>query len=95
MGARGPKPGFKKARQVAQEQVQQAPAVAPVSDVVCDPAAVHAMPAAYRENPEKLGGAALKELAHKRGLSRTECERLPDVKLREQLRYLAYRQYDR
>jgi len=51
------------------------------------------LPAAHRENPDKLGGAALRHLAHRRGIARSEAERLPDDRLREQLRYRAYQQY--
>lgn len=50
--------------------------------------------AADRENPEKLSGSALRELAHKRGLARSDVATMDDVKIRTQLRYLTYRQYD-
>lgn len=50
---------------------------------------------AERENPEKLQGEDLRRLAHARGLSRSEIGRCSDQKLREQLRYVAYSQYDR
>lgn len=50
--------------------------------------------AADRENPEKLSGCALRELAHRRGLARSEVERMDDDKIRIQLRYLTHRQYD-
>ena len=49
--------------------------------------------AADRENPEKLSGSDLRELAHRRGLARSELERMDDDKIRVQLRYLAQRQY--
>lgn len=49
--------------------------------------------AADRENPEKLSGSDLRDLAHKRGLSRSEVERMDDDKIRMQLRYLTFRQY--
>jgi hypothetical protein len=51
------------------------------------------MPVAHRENPEKLEGDALKALAHRRGMPKSELEKMPDAKIREQLKYLAYRQY--
>ena len=52
------------------------------------------MSAADRENPKKLSGDALRELAWRRGISRTECARLTDAKIREQLEYLIHRQYE-
>ena len=52
-----------------------------------------ALSAADRENPEKLAGSDLRDLAHKRGLSRSEVERMDDDKIRMQLRYLTFRQY--
>lgn len=110
MGARGPKPGFKARRaaeaaaRAAQGQASQ-PVPAPARVVrrpkeaaqpsLCERVEdLAALPAAHRENPEKLAGAALRHLAHRRGISRSEADRLSDVKLREQLRYLAYQQYE-
>ncbi|HEY0955822.1 MAG TPA: hypothetical protein VGE36_13740 [Roseateles sp.] len=49
--------------------------------------------AADRENPDKLSGAALRALAHRRGVSRSEAEGMSDDKLRMQLRYITHRQY--
>jgi len=49
--------------------------------------------AADRENPDKLTGDALRALAHRRGVSRSEAEHMPDDKLRMQLRYITNRQY--
>lgn len=53
-----------------------------------------ALSAADRENPEKLSGSDLRELAHRRGLARSDVERMDDDKIRTQLRYLNHRQYD-
>lgn len=53
-----------------------------------------ALSAADRENPEKLSGSALHELAHRRGLARSDIAKMDDEKIRTQLRYLTYRQYD-
>lgn len=47
-----------------------------------------------RENPDKLTGAALHALAHRRGLARSSLPAMSDEKIREQLRLLTYRQYD-
>lgn len=57
-------------------------------------AAQVALSAADRENPEKLSGSALHELAHRRGLARSDIDKMDDDKIRTQLRYLTYRQYD-
>jgi len=53
-----------------------------------------ALSAADRENPDKLTGSDLRALAHRRGLARSDVERMDDEKIRTQLRYLTYRQYD-
>ena len=49
--------------------------------------------AAERENPDKLTGQALRDLAHRRGIARSESARMDDAKLRMQLRYITNRQY--
>lgn len=49
--------------------------------------------AADRENPAKLTGQALRDLAHRRGIARSEAEGMSDEKLRMQLRYITQRQY--
>jgi hypothetical protein len=96
VGKRGPQPGFKAKR--AQEAAvagvaTAAAAAAPVPDAgdfVCDPVVAARLPLQYREHPEKLGGEALRQLAHRRGLSRSEVDRMTDAKVREQLRFRAY-----
>lgn len=62
--------------------------------VIAEQPEMQALSAADRENPEKLAGSALRDLAHKRGLARSEVERMDDDKIRIQLRYLTHRQYD-
>lgn len=52
---------------------------------------VEVLSAADRENPAKLSGQALKDLGHRRGLSRSEMERMDDDKIRMQLRYVTAR----
>lgn len=52
------------------------------------------LPAHARENPAMLSGEALRDLAHQRGLARSELAAMSDDKIREQLRYATYRQYD-
>lgn len=49
--------------------------------------------AADRENPDKLAGDALRALAHRRGIARSEAATMTDDKLRMQLRYITQRQY--
>lgn len=49
--------------------------------------------ASDRENPDKLAGENLRALAHRRGIARSESERMDDAKLRMQLRYITNRQY--
>ena len=66
------------ARRDARAIPQAAPAVLSASD---------------RENPDKLSGEDLRDLAHRRGVSRSEAEHMPDDKLRMQLRYITNRQY--
>ena len=53
-----------------------------------------ALSAADRENPAKLSGSDLRALAYRRGLAKSEVERMDDDKIRVQLRYLTHRQYD-
>ncbi len=57
------------------------------------PAIAEPLSAADRENPEKLTGEALRALAHRRGIARSEAETMSDEKLRMQLRYITHRQY--
>lgn len=49
--------------------------------------------AADRENPEKLSGQALKDLAHRRGMAKSILATMPDDKIRMELRYIVNRQY--
>lgn len=46
-----------------------------------------------RENPERLSGQDLRDLAHRRGIARSEAARLTDEKLRLELHILTTRQY--
>ena len=56
-------------------------------------AAMPVLSASDRENPNKLTGEDLRALAHRRGISRSELERMDDAKVRMQLRYITSRQY--
>ena len=60
--------------------------------VIAEPDA-QPLTAADRENPEKLAGSDLRSLAHRRGLARSELDRMDDDNIRMQLRYLTFRQY--
>lgn len=55
------------------------------------PALLVEVPAHHREHPDKLSGQALRDLAHRHGLARSEMEPMTDEKIRDQLKYLAYR----
>jgi hypothetical protein len=95
MGTRGPKQGWK-ARQFA-----QAPAAEPLQPAEVDTVSTSAEPvepvrmsAADAANPGKLSGDALRKLAHNRGMSRSEMAGMDDAKVRTQLKYLTYRQYE-
>jgi len=57
-------------------------------------AALSSLSAADRENPDKLTGQPLRELAYRRGLARSSLETMSDEKIREQLRYITHRQYE-
>lgn len=86
MAKPGPKPGFRRAPQDAQETAQldgaqPEPNIPPLS-------------ASDRENPDKLSGDALRALAHRRGLARSTLPSMSDEKIREQLRYMTYNQYE-
>lgn len=47
-----------------------------------------------RENPDKLTGQDLRALAHRRGLARSSLTSMPDDKIRRELKFITYRQYD-
>lgn len=100
MGARGPKKGFKLARlEGAGTPLSAIEAPAPEKPAKMAPLAESSAPtaptAADLENPNKLEGDALRDLAHKRGLSRSELDGMPDAKIRMQLLYVTNRQYMR
>jgi len=100
MGARGPKKGFKLARlEGAETPLSSIDATKPETPAIVAPSAEPVTPtaltAADMENPNKLEGDALRDLAHKRGLSRSELEGMPDAKIRMQLLYVTNRQYMR
>lgn len=48
------------------------------------------LPAYHKEHPDKLSGQALRDLAHRHGLAKSELATMPDEKIRVQLRYIAY-----
>lgn len=102
MGARGPQRGSAKAKEAAAQAVATKKAKAEPNRVPDAPKVQKAsepeqqaepLSAAHRENPEKLAGQALKDLGHRRGLSRSAMAAMSDEKIRTELRYLAYAQY--
>lgn len=60
-------------------------------DVSGDSGEASALPAHHREHPDMLAGDALKALAHRQGLAKSQLATMSDDKIREQLKYLAYR----
>jgi pyruvate/2-oxoglutarate dehydrogenase complex dihydrolipoamide acyltransferase (E2) component len=100
VGQRGPKPGWKKAKQAQAANAAAAPAAKKPARAATQPttearkADVVVLSAADRENPEKLSGEALVKLAHRRGIALSDLAKMSDAKIREQLRYLVHRQYD-
>lgn len=53
-----------------------------------------ALSAADRENPGKLDGEALRELAYRRGLARSNLASMSDEKIRRELNFIIRRQYE-
>lgn len=47
-----------------------------------------------RDNPDHLGGEALRQFANERGMALSEVNTMTDAKVREQLRYLTSTAYD-
>lgn len=100
MGSRGPKPGFKQARAEQAASATPAPDAATVAQPSpVEPVAASAIPtpvlsASDRENPDKLSGQALRDLAHRRGIAKSILPTLSDEKIRTELRYATYRQYE-
>lgn len=49
------------------------------------------LPTHHRENPDKLTGDPLRALAHRHGMAKSDLATMSDEKIRDQLKYLAYR----
>lgn len=64
---------------------------APMAHVSGDAGEAQALPAHHREHPDMLTGDALKALAHRQGMAKSELATMSDEKIRDQLKYLAYR----
>lgn len=98
MATRGPKPGWKQSGLIEAKETPPAPVdptKVPEVQVVNPPEpTAQRLTAADLENPSKISGQMLKDLAHKRGLSRSSMEDMPDDKIREQLRYITQNQYE-
>ncbi len=56
-----------------------------------EPALVERVPAHHREHPDKISGQALRDLAHKKGMAKSEVANMSDDKIRIQLKYIDYR----
>jgi hypothetical protein len=92
MSKPGPKPGWKQRRALMESQADgaSAPLLEPVQASVQEaPTSAHA-----RENPAMLQGDALKALAYRKGLAKSDLAHMTDEKIREQLKYATYRQYE-
>jgi hypothetical protein len=87
---RGRPAGWKKALLLAGEP-QAEKALASLSEVI---EAEKPLPAYLREHPEMLTGDALRALAHKHGIARSEAAKMSDEKIRLQLKYAIYRRYE-
>lgn len=109
MGQRGPKPGWKKGgaasaspdgAALGKASNKAAPAAAEPDHLPPQPPPPVAageqpcLSTADRNNPAKLAGDDLKKLAHNRGMSKSEMVGMSDDRIRTQLKYLTYRQYD-
>ena len=81
-----PKKGWKKAL------LEQTAPEAPIE--IVEPVPVEqVLSFADKENPAKLTGLALRELAHRKGLAKSSLESMPESKIREQIRYIVQNQY--
>ncbi len=49
------------------------------------------VPAYHREHPDKISGQALRDLAHKKGMAKSELADMSDDKIRTQIKYIDYR----
>lgn len=94
MGARGPKPGFRKAAPANAAGAPSKPTQAPTKKAEAEQPVVVALSAADRENPAKLSGDALKKLAHRRGMPMSSMQSMSDEKIRTELSYIIRRQYE-
>lgn len=96
MAKPGPKPGWKRTQ--ADIQAQSAEAVAEPQAIAAEPGQAAdpyaGISASDRENPNKLTGQPLRDLAHRRGIGRSTLATMSDDKIRSELRYITYRQYD-
>jgi hypothetical protein len=59
--------------------------------VAVEPAQEVKVPAHHREHPDKISGEALRSLAHRRGIPKSELETMTDDKIRMQIKYIDYR----
>lgn len=110
MGARGPKRGFKtiaavanrataaaalpKAKSKPKQHRAKPAAPDPQPDLAMTVEEASRLPAAYRENPAKLGGEALRRLGHIRGMARSHMATMTDEQVRAQLKFITSRQYE-
>lgn len=91
MGARGPQPGFKRARAEAAAAARLALQKAARAALTPKPQLLLTGPPltpAQLRNPVMLSGTALKELAYRMGMAKSLTATMSDEKIRLSLRYI-------
>lgn len=81
------------ADEVERRRKAAAPAIPPIEERKYKP--FDTLSHADQNNPDKIEGEHLRKLGHRLGLSLSEMGRMSDDKVREQLKYIAYNQYER
>ena len=76
---------------VSTGEASASPVDASITDQDDPSACLDDLPAYQRENPEKLTGEALRNLAHRSGIARSELSRLTEDQIRAQMKFIEYR----
>jgi hypothetical protein len=67
------------------------PAVAQPASQEIGSVSTESVPAHHREHPDKISGQALRDLAHRKGMAKSELTTMSDDKIRTQLKFIDYR----